>query len=53
MSSDVLSQNVGEKRPVLMQGIYRLAGDNLVICYDSEMGRCRRHSPRTRRPKSC
>ena len=34
----VLSQNVGGKRPVWMQGIYRLAGDNLVICYNSEIG---------------
>ena len=34
----VLSQNVGEQRLVWMQGIYRLAGDNLVICYNSEIG---------------
>jgi RNA polymerase sigma factor (sigma-70 family) len=34
----VLTQDVGGKRDVWMQGIYRLAGDNLVICYSAERG---------------
>jgi RNA polymerase sigma factor (sigma-70 family) len=35
----ILTQNVGGKREVWMQGIYRLAGDNLVICYNAERGK--------------